>query len=116
MEDTARIRAATTLRSLKRQARLLAESEAPPVGASTRRKAVRSAFVSRQTGRHYARLLAEHVATLERERDDVARANQQAASEVQALRTWLSVHAPAPSFIDDVIEGQGGTTGGLPNG
>ncbi len=115
--EAARIRAATTLRTLKRQARVLAEREAPPVGSSTRRKAVRSAFVSRQTGRHYARLLADHVCTLERERDEAMHSINQTADDVKALRRWLALNAAAASatqhaapqsnsLLDDVIEGK----------
>ncbi len=117
MDAGTQSRAATTLRGLKRQARQLAEREAPHAGSSSRRKAVRSAFVSRQTGRHYARLLADHVTTLERERDEAVQSINQTVGEVKALRHWLSMNTataqemyPAPSqstlFLDEMIEGR----------
>lgn len=113
MEDeTVRVRTATTLRSLKRQARHLAECEAPQMGSSIKRKAVRSAFVSRQTGRHYARLLAEHVSNLEHERDETLRSVNETAAHVKALRQWLTWNSSrfserqSTSLLDDVIEGK----------
>lgn len=108
-DEESRLRAATTLRKLKQQARELAEREAPPHhdNHTSRRKAVRSAFISRQTGRHYARLLAQHLATLEEERDEAVRVNKRTAAEVRTMRLWVNANTPPParSFIDDVIEG-----------
>ena len=104
---TVQMRAATTLRSLKRQARELAEHDATTtqVPKSLRKKAVRSAFVSRQTGRHYARLLAQHVVKLERERDETVQSIHETAADVTALRQWLSLYSsPTPSILDQVIE------------
>lgn len=105
----ARVRAATALRALKRQARVLAEADAPikssggSVGSSGRggakatvkTKAVRSAFVSRQRGRHYAALLAEHVCRIECERDAAAANNRSLTAEIAHLRACLQTHTAA---------------------
>lgn len=108
-----RIRTATAIRKLKRRARDIAESEAPQVvGSTSKRKAVRSAFVSRQTGRHYARLLAEHVSNLELERDQTIESIKKTAADVRLLRqmlawnTSITAEEPQTSFLDDIIEGK----------
>lgn len=115
--SSARVRAATTLRTLKRRARELAENDAPSLTGNCRQKAVRSAFVSRQTGRHYARLLAEHVAALESERDEVMQNNQVVTAQIETMRAWLNANTPPDlCFIDDVIEGRDTEQLDAPNG
>ncbi len=84
---------AAALKALKRRARELAEAEyVPPRGAPAcvaeirKRTRNRSAFVSRQTARHYQRLLAAHVQRVEDERDRQLRDCHQVAGEVATLR------------------------------
>lgn len=92
----ARYRSAAALRGLQRKARQLAEfdyidrnrSGAVTVTTSDRKKLMRNkgAFVSRQTQRHYGRLLAEHLQQTERERDAEQQQILSAAREIEMLQ------------------------------
>lgn len=92
----ARKRSALAVRTLQRRARTLAEREysarAPLVSrastAGERKKRMRnkSAFISRQTQRHYERLLAAHVQAAERDRDATLRDCIADARAAAALR------------------------------
>lgn len=96
-----RQRSALMVRKLQRNARALAKreyetrdgAELPALleteSECKKRKRNRSAFVSRQTTRHYELLLTTLVQTGEQERDSVAEENARAQREVLALRARL---------------------------
>lgn len=98
----ARRRSALAVRQLQRRARTLAEREyllaprrsleRPTTNTAELKKRMRnrSAFISRQTGRHYERLLVAHVARGEAERDAGAADVRQSAAEVSALRATVA--------------------------
>lgn len=89
-------KSAVLVRGMQKRARLLAKREyimrgdenveAETESECKKRKRNRSAFVSRQTMRHYGTLLADHVKQAEQERDASAKLCADAANEVKALQ------------------------------
>lgn len=98
-----RRRSALAIRSLQRQARHLAESEykTSPRGVAIRKTAGtkcdskkrmrnRSAFISRQSGRYYERLLVDTVATAERETAAMRKDAVSLSSDICVLKDLLA--------------------------
>lgn len=94
-----RRRAAVEKRGLQRRARALAESEyggreltqTPATSPRELKKRMRnkSAFISRQTNRHYERLLGDHITRSESERNALLHSCTTAALELDALRAHV---------------------------
>ncbi len=86
MEPAPKIRAALALRTLKKTARNRAECDLLCRGQT---KNV-SAWLSRETYRHYQTLLVSHVIEVEKERDEAQTTCNQIQQQVDNLRSQLS--------------------------
>lgn len=101
VKEAAKRRATLEIRDMQKRARTLAEHEYvtgpalevaanPPVTPVERKRTMRnkSAFISRQTQRHYQRFLSEYITRTEAERDAALKLKNKTEGEVATLRDY----------------------------
>lgn len=86
IEQQSKVRAALTLRALKKLARERAEFDLNYRG-HTRNV---SAWLSRATGRHYETLLASHVEAMEKEKKQAEEVRNEIKGQVESLKKLLA--------------------------
>lgn len=99
VREAAKRRATLEIREMQKRARAQAEHEYvtgpaldvaanPPVTPVDRKRTMRnkSAFISRQTQRHYQRFLSEYITEAENQRDAALKQKQKTQAEIAALR------------------------------
>ncbi len=85
-QPPAKIRALLDLRMLKKRARELAKQDLESGNGSKNP----SAWLSRETHRHYGKLLAAHVEAIEKQRDEKQTDCHEMQGEVENLRSEVS--------------------------